>query len=251
MGGIDRLGVQAANSGAPASPHLPTAALVAMAPSTKAVELSTIATPARRLDSRLEHHPAGLVTTWETVAVAGNLAPSVSRTIEHAYFSRLGSVVSSDDGLVVRLLGLPLVRLGPVQVSETGGREVLRRPIVGGLLAAKSGELQIVVERPGDDTSRVTIKLESFKPRLPGFLYRAIQGPLHQAVTGRFLRRFAWSQHVAAPAARALPGSGAAPHRTSAAALSAARSVEHQGGAPPQPPAPVVATRGAGFRSPP
>ena len=85
-----------------------------------------------------------------------------------------------DDRWVLRILGAPLIRLGPANAFARG----VILPITGGWLARPGGALMFTI---GDD-GRAYMVLERFRPALPWWVYRWTQLPAHQRIAAAFAR---------------------------------------------------------------
>jgi hypothetical protein len=143
-----------------------------------------------RSSSTLTRAADGRVTTAETAVGEGVLRIDL-QSLERRYFGGVGWAQVSPRGLEVGAwpLGWPvLVRLGPAEfLNLEGGGQLLRRPILGGLLAKGVGWVELRWE-PLGGTTRLRLEISGFEHQLPQRLYDAVQGPLHRAYTGAFLR---------------------------------------------------------------
>ncbi|MCO4761321.1 MAG: hypothetical protein KC502_07445 [Myxococcales bacterium] len=79
--------------------------------------------------------------------------------------------------VTLELFGLPAIRLG----TERRDGNHLCRSIEGGWLAIEGGELAFAVD--GDEVMMI---LRGFQPRLPQWLYRFTQKPIHHLVAARY-----------------------------------------------------------------
>ncbi len=101
---------------------------------------------------------------------------------------------AADDAVVMRLAGVPAIRLRRVGVDE----DALRFEVVGGALARSGGSFSFVRHRGG-----AQVILEGFLPRLPAWLYARTHGPVHVQTMNRFaahLRRLATISNEEMPA---------------------------------------------------
>ena len=91
----------------------------------------------------------------------------------------------TQDGSVLRLAGVPLLRFAPADLAADANGVRCRFPIRGGLLARRAGGALVLSQSDG---SELRAALTGFVPRLAARPYDRIQRRIHVAVSRRFFR---------------------------------------------------------------
>jgi len=127
--------------------------------------------------------------------------PVVAPTLEgahrlgHEYWravtrSTLGLVRirESRDGVELRVLGFrpALLALEPANVGIEHDRVACTFPIVGGVLARRSGGT-LTLTHVGLETAELRVAINDFHPRLEGLLFSPLEQRLHASVSRRYL----------------------------------------------------------------
>jgi hypothetical protein len=89
------------------------------------------------------------------------------------------------DGSVLRLAGVPLLRLAPAQLAADANGVRCSFPIRGGLLARRAGGALVLSQSNGGE---LRAALSGFVPRLRTRPYDRIQRRFHVAISRRFFR---------------------------------------------------------------